>query len=163
SDIGALCNDAGHGILNAHALRVKETLLRINKETTGHRLLRGGVVPGGAALRTVPTPGRLAEIGADIREIVTLALGNSLAAARFQQRAAEIDASLVLLDTLVRTVGPGAIGGLPEAGGPSSTGVGIVEGWRGTIVHRVELDADQYLSRLKVVDPSFLNWPALPV
>ena len=22
---------------------------------------------------------------------------------------------------------------------------------------------DQYLSRLKVVDPSFLNWPALPV
>jgi len=220
SDIGALCNDAGHGILNAHALRVKETLLRINKETTGHRLLRGGVVPGGAALRTVPRPERLAEIGADIREIVTLALGNSLVAerftgtgvlgtahardlgslgyvarasgvdldarrdhpigdspavpavpvqsggdvlARFQQRAAEIDASLVLLDTLVRTVGPGAIGGLPEAGGPSSTGVGIVEGWRGTIVHRVELDADQYLSRLKVVDPSFLNWPALPV
>ena len=47
-------------------------------------------------------------------------------------------------------------------GGPAS-GVGIVEGWRGTIVHRVELDADGTLTRVKIVDPSFFNWPALPV
>jgi Ni,Fe-hydrogenase III large subunit len=41
--------------------------------------------------------------------------------------------------------------------------VGIVEGWRGTIVHRVELAADGRLARVKIVDPSFFNWPALPV
>jgi Ni,Fe-hydrogenase III large subunit len=41
--------------------------------------------------------------------------------------------------------------------------VGIVEGWRGTLVHRVELAADGTLTRVKIVDPSFLNWPALPV
>ena len=42
-------------------------------------------------------------------------------------------------------------------------GVGIVAAWRGTIVHRAELDDDGRLDRVKVVDPSFLNWPALPV
>ncbi len=41
-------------------------------------------------------------------------------------------------------------------------GLGLVEGWRGTIVHRAELDGHR-ISRLKVVDPSFFNWPALPV
>ncbi|QIS14542.1 NADH-quinone oxidoreductase subunit C [Nocardia arthritidis] len=44
----------------------------------------------------------------------------------------------------------------------SGTGVGIVEGWRGTIVHRVEIDAGR-LTRAKIVDPSWFNWPALPV
>ena len=46
---------------------------------------------------------------------------------------------------------------------PVASGVGIVEGWRGTIVHRVEIGPDQRLTRVKIVDPSFLNWPALPV
>jgi Ni,Fe-hydrogenase III large subunit len=43
------------------------------------------------------------------------------------------------------------------------SGVGIVEGWRGTIVHRVELGQDGVLTRVKIVDPSFVNWPALPL
>jgi Ni,Fe-hydrogenase III large subunit/Ni,Fe-hydrogenase III component G len=222
-DIGALCNDVGHGVLNAHALRVRESLLRLNRDTTGHRLLRGGVVPGGAVLRDVPAPDRLAHIGADIREIVDLALGNSLVAerftgtavltaeqardlgalgyvarasgvdidarrdhptgdegpftvpvqtggdvlARFQQRAAEIDASLAALDAHVRTVSPGTVtcpvNGADDLPGAGRSGVGIVEGWRGTIVHRVELGPGNRLKRVKVVDPSFLNWPALPV
>jgi Ni,Fe-hydrogenase III large subunit/Ni,Fe-hydrogenase III component G len=231
-DIGALCNDVGHSILNAHALRIKETLLRLNKDTTGHRLLRGGILPGGAALRNVPTPEQLASVGADIRDIVDLTLGNSLVAerftgtavlttqqaadlgtlgyvarasgididarrdhptgfltdqgrqfgdpftvptqrtgdvlARFQQRAAEIDASLTILDTLVRVVTPGKPSARPTVdrpppAGPPASGVGIVEGWRGTIVHRVEIGPDQRLTRVKVADPSFFNWPALPV
>ncbi|MET7400104.1 NADH-quinone oxidoreductase subunit C [Dactylosporangium sp. NPDC005572] len=227
-DIGALCNDVGHSVLHAHALRIKETLLRLNKDTTGHRLLRGGIRPGGAALRSIPDPGRLTAIGMDIREIVDLALGNSLVAerftgtavltaqqardlgtlgyiarasgvdidarrdhptgdsphlddlitvpthstgdvlARFQQRAAEIDASLTILDTLVRTVTPGTVTCRPSTGrmpsaGPAASGVGIAEGWRGTIVHRLETAPDRRLTRVKVVDPSFFNWPALPV
>jgi Ni,Fe-hydrogenase III large subunit/Ni,Fe-hydrogenase III component G len=220
-DIGALCNDVGHGVLNAHALRVREALLRLNRDTTGHRLLRGAIVPGGATLRAVPHPDRLAGIGADIRDIVRLALGNSLVAerftgtavlttgqardlgalgyvarasgldidarrdhpnadadpvtvpvqtrgdvlARFQQRAAEIDASLAALDGWVRNVAPGTVTVPPRVGdGPSAaSGVGIVEGWRGTIVHRVELGPAGRLARVKVVDPSFFNWPTLPV
>ena len=38
---------------------------------------------------------------------------------------------------------------------------GIVEGWRGAIVHWVMADRDGNLYRVKVKDPSFANWPAL--
>ncbi|MBK9710776.1 MAG: NADH-quinone oxidoreductase subunit C [Kouleothrix sp.] len=38
---------------------------------------------------------------------------------------------------------------------------GIVEGWRGAIVHWVMADRDNTLYRVKVKDPSFVNWPAL--
>jgi Ni,Fe-hydrogenase III large subunit len=43
------------------------------------------------------------------------------------------------------------------------TGVGIVEGWRGRITTRVELDERGTLTRVKIVDPSWFNWPALPL
>jgi Ni,Fe-hydrogenase III large subunit/Ni,Fe-hydrogenase III component G len=220
-DIGALCNDVAHGILHAHAMRVRETLLRLNADTTGHRLLRGGITIGGGLLRGVPDPAKLAAVGADITDIVDLALGNSLVRerftgtavltrqqaldlgtlgyvarasgiatdarrdhptgptqllpvpvqtggdvlARFQQRATEIIESLDLLQALAGDATPGDAGGNTRAAsllGPR-TGVGIVEGWRGTIVHRVELDPDGRLTRNKIVDPSFHNWPALPV
>lgn len=38
---------------------------------------------------------------------------------------------------------------------------GIVEGWRGAIVHWVMADRDRNLYRVKIKDPSFANWPAL--
>jgi Ni,Fe-hydrogenase III large subunit len=52
---------------------------------------------------------------------------------------------------------------IEELAGAWRSGVGIGEGWRGTIVHRVEITPDGTLSRVKIVDPSFFNWPALPV
>jgi Ni,Fe-hydrogenase III large subunit/Ni,Fe-hydrogenase III component G len=51
---------------------------------------------------------------------------------------------------------------LPASRVPRS-GIGIVEGWRGTIVHRAEIDAANRITRAKIVDPSWFNWPALPV
>lgn len=38
---------------------------------------------------------------------------------------------------------------------------GIVEGWRGAIVHWLMVDREGKLLRVKVKDPSFANWPAL--
>ncbi|MFI2200490.1 NADH-quinone oxidoreductase subunit C [Streptomyces sp. NPDC020192] len=222
ADLGMLCNDAGHGILNAHAQRIREQLLRLNRETTGHRLLRGGVVPGGAVLRSVPDVRRLKAIGADIREITGLALGHSTVRdrftgtavlrtgaareigclgyvarasglahdarvahpftdygtplgvpvhtggdvlARFLVRAEEIDTSLALIEHLADGLtAPRAVPApSPAPGAGPRTGVGLVEGWRGTIATRVELAADGTLARVKPVDPSFFNWPALPV
>jgi Ni,Fe-hydrogenase III large subunit/Ni,Fe-hydrogenase III component G len=49
------------------------------------------------------------------------------------------------------------IGDLP----PFEPAFGIVEGWRGTIVHWVMADRAGRLYRVKVKDPSFVNWPAL--
>jgi Ni,Fe-hydrogenase III large subunit len=57
------------------------------------------------------------------------------------------------------------------AGGPLSAPLGrlpalepafgIVEGWRGAIVHWVMVDPEGKIFRVKVKDPSFANWPAL--
>ncbi len=38
---------------------------------------------------------------------------------------------------------------------------GLVEGWRGAILHWVMADDNGQLYRVKVKDPSFANWPAL--
>src|SRR4029453_5698167 len=113
--------------------------------------------------------GSLTDDGRQLGDLLTVPThtgGDVLA--RFQQRAAEIEASLAVLDALVRSVAPGAIGDWPTAvdhrpDGLLTSGVGIVEGWRGTIVHRVEIGPDGRLARVKVVDPSFFNWPALPI
>ena len=225
TDLGALCNDVGHGILHAHALRVREQLLRVNADVTGHRLLRGGVHPGGATLLRLPDPDRLAALAADAAEIADLALSHSVVRerftgtavltadqardlgvlgyvarasglsvdarrdhpfcalgdtlttprftsgftsgdvlARFQVRVAEIAASTALITQLIGDLPTGTVGSWPAAGQAEvGSGVGIVEGWRGTIVHRVELDTGGALSRTKIADPSFFNWPALPV
>ena len=222
ADLGALCNDVGYGVLNAHALRVREQLLRLNADVTGHRLLRGGVLPGGAQVRQLPTPGQLTAIAADVAEIVELALRNSVVRdrftatavlsadqvrdigalgyvarasgvdidarrdhpfheataqvqsvtggagdvlARFVVRADEVQASVVLLNQLLTDARTGAVRGDPPRSRPAGqvSGVGLVEGWRGTIAHRIEVGADGAVARLKIVDPSFMTWPALPV
>jgi Ni,Fe-hydrogenase III large subunit len=48
-----------------------------------------------------------------------------------------------------------------EALPAGSSDFGLVEGWRGPIWHWVVAGEDNSLSRVKVKDPSFANWPAL--
>lgn len=221
TDLGALCNDVGHGILNAHAQRVRERLLRVNDRVTGHRLLRGALRPGAVAVRELPSAAELRAIGADVAEIVHLALGNTVVAdrftgtavltraqaadlgvlgyvarasgldidarydqpvsgaeyvrtehahtdgdvlSRFLVRADEVATSIELISRLVGLLGARTEAALvPDDARRAGSGVGIVEGWRGTVVHRIEIAPDGTLSRLKIVDPSFFNWPALPV
>ncbi|TWF75128.1 NADH dehydrogenase subunit C [Pseudonocardia hierapolitana] len=219
-DIGALCNDVGHGVLNAHALRIRERLLRLNEQVAGHRLLRGAIGLGTATVLRLPDPADLAAIADDVAEVVALALEHSVVRdrftgtavltreqasdlgalgyvarasglpvdarhdhptlsaafshathrhtrgdvlARFCVRAEEAAASVDIITALVEHLGGMPTNQPSASGGEAGPGVGIVEGWRGTIVHRVELAEDGTISRLKIVDPSFFNWPALPV
>jgi Ni,Fe-hydrogenase III large subunit/Ni,Fe-hydrogenase III component G len=223
ADVGALCNDVGFGLANAWALDLRERLLRLNREVTGHRLLRNGVVLGGTTVRRLPTPAELAEVRDKFDLLVDLATSSALVMdrftdaavldhahavelgvvgvvgrasglgfdariahpytpplegfssavhsggdvlARFRVRVDEVRASLGLLaqyaasaDVLQDVVSITERSSSTQADG----GVGVVEAWRGALVHRVELDGLGRLARVKVVDPSFLNWPALPV
>jgi Ni,Fe-hydrogenase III large subunit/Ni,Fe-hydrogenase III component G len=230
ADLGALCNDVAFSIANAHALSVRERLLRLNAEITGHRLLRDGVVLGGSRVRRLATSEELDLIERDVAELVAMVRSNALVIdrfagtavlahddavemgtlgvvarasgcafdarvahpfidmpapfavavssggdvlARFDVRVEEIRVSLACLQSWtlegvgspVRSSGTSAPrSGLGAVGGdPARSGVGIVEGWRGTIVHRVELDGAGRLARVKIVDPSWFNWPALPI
>jgi Ni,Fe-hydrogenase III large subunit len=82
--------------------------------------------------------------------------------ARFVQRVEEFRDSL---ETVRRLAGAATRleAGAERGGAPRSSGVGIVEGWRGTVVHRVEVDPRSRVSRARIVDPSFFNWPALAI
>src|SRR6267142_1325610 len=44
---------------------------------------------------------------------------------------------------------------------PFAPAFSLVEGWRGAIIHWVMAGTSGALDRVKVFDPSFLNWPAL--
>ena len=82
--------------------------------------------------------------------------------ARFVQRVEEFRASLDIVRRLsgeVRSLSGGSL----RRRDPSASGVGIVEGWRGAVVHRVELDAQGRVARARTLDPSFFNWPALSI
>jgi len=82
--------------------------------------------------------------------------------ARFEVRCDEVDASLRLLADLVAREGPLDVRG-DEVELRESHGTGIAEGWRGAVVHRVDFGPDGALRRVKIVDPSFFAWPALPL
>jgi Ni,Fe-hydrogenase III large subunit/Ni,Fe-hydrogenase III component G len=219
ADLGALANDIGYGIANAHAQRIRERLLRLNAAVTGHRLLRGAIRPGGIALQELPDTEEIQRLAADVAEVASLTLANAVAydrfagtailhsedalalgclgyvarasglrtdarvqhptvelpiteigaaegdvLARYTVRRDEFAASTILARHIVESHS-GPIEYIVKANPPGtpSSGVGIVEGWRGTIVHRVEIDATNRITRAKIVDPSWFNWPALPV
>jgi Ni,Fe-hydrogenase III large subunit len=80
--------------------------------------------------------------------------------ARFLMRVHEIEVSAAVVndvsDRLAGQCGETAI--VPSGSG---AGFGVVEAWRGGLCHRVEV-SEGTITRLKVVDPSWFNWPALP-
>jgi Ni,Fe-hydrogenase III large subunit len=82
--------------------------------------------------------------------------------ARFRVRAEEVAVSVAMVRELTGALGSALTDAAPVVPAPGS-GAGVVEAWRGTLVTRVDLDESGSLARVKVVDPSFFNWPALPV
>ena len=221
-DFGMIANDTGFAAAHAHCFRIRERLLRLNKQVTGSRLLRGGLVPGGVAVDAPSAVDVADEVDAalrDFEEIVAISLDSTLVADRldatgrltrrtatdhgtlgFVARASGIDADVrrdhpfaayaelsprvsvhesgdVRARTLVRVEEAresarlirAALAGLPAGPlavalpplPPAAPAFSLVEGWRGAIIHWVLADADGTLRRVKVLDPSFLNWPAL--
>jgi Ni,Fe-hydrogenase III large subunit/Ni,Fe-hydrogenase III component G len=217
ADIGALCNDVGFGLAQARALTLREQLLRLNAEVTGHRLLRNAIVPGSVSLRRLPSSSELSAIAKSFEELIDLATSNTVVMerfhgtavltaddaiaigtlgvvarasgvsmdarvahptaelggqfhleretagdvhARFLVRVSEVRTSLALIDGLSKRASALKVAA-PRIARREGSGIGIVEGWRGSIVHRVEVDRFGAITRCKIVDPSFLNWPAL--
>ena len=223
-DVAMIINDTGFGFGHAHGFRIREELLRLNERVTGHRLLRGAVVPGGVTGPVVVAP--LAEVAtaveslvAEFIEIVKLCLDNTTVLERLQGtgrltfqtaadmqvvglvgRASGIDAdvrrdapfaaydeldvrvplyergdvwarTMVRLDEAREAARLIASAVERDAGGTTrvplpplaagSHAFGLVEAWRGPVWHWVLADGPTALGRVKVVDPSFRNWPAL--
>ncbi|MPZ21401.1 MAG: formate hydrogenase [Luteitalea sp.] len=81
--------------------------------------------------------------------------------ARMSVRVDEVHESATLIDQAYRALPSGAIRASVPHPGAFTAAFGIVEGWRGRIVHWLMTSEDATLHRVKIVDPSFFNWPAL--
>jgi len=222
-DVGMIVNDTGFAFGHAHCFRLREELLRLNERLTGHRLLRGAVVPGGIA-EAVATPSpsltsHVTRLAQAFDEVAQLALDNTMVLERLQgtgrlttrtaremqvvgmaARASGLavdarrDAPFAPYDALAVRVPVYETGdvwartmvridearesarliaaildSLPAGDVVAPLGdlragthaTVVVEAWRGPIWYWVLADGPASLARIKVVDPSFRNWPAL--
>jgi len=81
--------------------------------------------------------------------------------ARALVRVEETRQSATLIGQACRAIPPGQTSTPVGRIEPFTPAFGIVEGWRGRIVHWIMAAADGRLHRVKIIDPSFFNWPAL--
>jgi Ni,Fe-hydrogenase III large subunit/Ni,Fe-hydrogenase III component G len=223
-DVGMILNDTGYAFGHAHCFRLRERLLRLNARLTGHRLLRGAVVPGGVAgslasadleraareidrivgefvdvarlsldntmvlerllgtgrltnrtardMQVVGMVARASGIDADARRDAPFAAYGALRVhvpvydtgdvwARTMVRIEEARQSAALIGEAAHRAPTGPACGPLEPLRAGADASGLAEGWRGPIWHWVLAGDANTLSRVKVVDPSFRNWPAL--
>lgn len=167
-------------VLRAMATKVAELV----DVTLGHAIVRarftGTAALSRAQASTIGTLGYVARasgVNVDTRRdhpfvnlgeafhVVTETGGDVLA--RYNVRAREFAVSTAVAIDLIERLGGDAGSDSGSAAAVTRTGAGAgfaqVESWRGTLTNRVELAADGTLTRVKVVDPSFFNWPSLPV
>lgn len=85
--------------------------------------------------------------------------------ARAQIKADEIKASLALLTELVESLPPGPVRTdcATETLPSEAVGVGIVEAWRGELIHWITTDRAGAISRYAIKDPSLNNWTGLAI
>ncbi len=225
ADFGMIANDTGFAFAHSHCFRLREQLLRLNKQLTGNRLLRGGVTPGGVGHDMPPgldLPEEIDAILKDFNEIVEICLSNTILMdrlegtgelkhqtavdhgalgyvarasgigvdtrrdhpfaaydvlnqlqwrtpvytsgdvyARTMVRIEEVRESVNLIRAAFNNLRAGPLIALLGPLPAFEPAFGIVEGWRGAIVHWVMADDKGRMYRVKIKDPSFVNWPAL--
>jgi Ni,Fe-hydrogenase III large subunit len=85
--------------------------------------------------------------------------------ARVRIRAVETESSLGLIGQLLAGNGGASeiATPVPDSLSPDRVGVGIVEAWRGELIHLAFTDSRGQLSRYCVKDPSFNNWTGLAI
>jgi len=222
TDAGAIIADTGFPVAQAHCLRLRERMLRLNKTITGSRLMRGAVIPGGVAVRMTDAAAIVQEVASvlsDFEEVIQISVENTLVAdrldatgwldpavasdfgvvgyvaracglshdvrrdlpsgayqwfdfapivedgadvrARLEVRVREARQALFVIEQVLPRATPANIRGDCLTLRPFTPSFGIVEAWRGRLVHMVMADDRGRLHRVKIVDPSFFNWPAL--
>ena len=145
-----------------------------SSESMRDRLEHTGVLPPDKArdLGVVGVAGRASGVDQDVRRDHPYAAYERFAVHvplfetgdvwhRMQVRIHEARESVRLLRAALKELPEGEIrarrGGLE----PGRCGLGVVEGWRGEILHWVRAGIDGRLDRCKIKDPSLNNWPAL--
>jgi Ni,Fe-hydrogenase III large subunit len=167
-------------VLRAHLYRFDEqfgSLIRllIDAGTFTDRVDATGILTNRAArdLGIVGMAARASGVDADFRRdhphdayaglrfLVPVEEGGDVRA-RLRVRAREVEQSLSILHQVLEALpdGPPAVE-LPDRLPARSSALGWAEAWRGPITHWAATDGEGRLTRVKVTDPSYLNWPGL--
>jgi Ni,Fe-hydrogenase III large subunit len=94
--------------------------------------------------------------------IVTEAAGDVMA--RTLVRMKEIDTSISVMERIFSSMGDGPVSvALPDSLPKEEVGVGIVEAFRGELIHLVITDSDGAIRRYAIKDPSINNWTGLAI
>ena len=93
--------------------------------------------------------------------LITLKTGDI--AARTRIRTLEIDDSLRLLLDLLENFPEGPARQEVDSPAPLSGVITLVEGWRGEIAHAAFTDVRGTLLQYRILDPSCINWTAMPI
>ena len=80
---------------------------------------------------------------------------------RMRVRVDEIAQSLRMIREVLTRLCPGSVRVAVPALPADCVALGVVEGWRGEILHWIRSGPDGRLERCKIKDPSLNNWPAL--
>jgi Ni,Fe-hydrogenase III large subunit len=85
--------------------------------------------------------------------------------ARAQVKAEEIGTTLSVISELLEKLPEGefCVKSIPENLPANSTGIGIVEAWRGELIHWITTNTEGKISRYSIKDPSFNNWTGLGI
>lgn len=84
--------------------------------------------------------------------------------AREMVRIKEIWSSLDTLDRLIDNLPPGDnLVKIPDKLPADKVGIGIVEAFRGELIHTIFTDKEGNIARYSVKDPSFNNWTTIPI
>lgn len=88
-DTGNICAGYGFAVGNSQGARMRENLLRLNEELTGHRYLRGVIVPGGVkkdiGIAQIELLRRfLQELDDDFQELADILLAHEIAVDRMK-------------------------------------------------------------------------------
>jgi Ni,Fe-hydrogenase III large subunit/Ni,Fe-hydrogenase III component G len=82
--------------------------------------------------------------------------------ARLMVRAREVEQSFLILHQVLQALpDTPLVASMPQELPAAASALGWVEAWRGPCVHWVATDDRGRLTRVKVTDPSFFNWPGL--
>jgi Ni,Fe-hydrogenase III large subunit/Ni,Fe-hydrogenase III component G len=82
--------------------------------------------------------------------------------ARLMVRAREVEQSLSILHQVLDEMpDTPLVAAVPDQLPASSSALGWAEAWRGPCTHWVATDERGQIARVKITDPSFLNWPGL--
>jgi Ni,Fe-hydrogenase III large subunit/Ni,Fe-hydrogenase III component G len=98
---------------------------------------------------------------AGLRFVVPVEEGGDVRA-RLMVRAREIEQSISIVRQVLQSLPDGPVRApLPAVLPPRAAALGWAEAWRGPCLHWVATDGTGAVTRVKVTDPSFLNWPGL--